>query len=251
MDNYDSITRVIFSQINLLTESKGVKYARSQKVNKIQNPKPFRCIATHFITTVASADISSMKAVQLAIGFCAVSTSWAFTAPASIVHATRACEKVNVGVAFQNPTLTLAAATANSNALEGIGSPSNPGWESGRLNRLTEWADSSVPNRPIICEYQPEGSWLPIMSLESSVYFCSHLSETNNVFKVSHYPRTFAAIGLLLRFVILLVWYPTSYLQIRRQIELPLPRTNPTFGISHSACHLISLRHVMTPVSVV
>ena len=41
---------------------------------------------------------------------------------------------------------------AGSNALEGIGSPSNPGWESGRLNRLTEWADSSQPNRPIICE---------------------------------------------------------------------------------------------------
>lgn len=38
--------------------------------------------------------------------------------------------------------------------------PSNPGWESGRLNRLTEWADSAQPNRPIICEYNPKGRWL-------------------------------------------------------------------------------------------
>lgn len=51
-------------------------------------------------------------------------------------------------------------AAANSNALEGIGAPSNPGWESGRLNRLTEWADASAPNRPIICEYNPKGMWL-------------------------------------------------------------------------------------------
>lgn len=38
--------------------------------------------------------------------------------------------------------------------------PSNPGWESGRLNRLTEWADSKRPNRPVICEYRPTGPWL-------------------------------------------------------------------------------------------
>ena len=49
---------------------------------------------------------------------------------------------------------------ARSNALEGLGMPSNPGWESGRLNRLTEWADSSESNRPIICEYKPKGRWL-------------------------------------------------------------------------------------------
>ncbi|KAL3791481.1 hypothetical protein ACHAWO_006231 [Cyclotella atomus] len=41
-----------------------------------------------------------------------------------------------------------------------IGLPSNPGWDSVRLNRLTEWADEVQPNRPIICEYQPEGWWL-------------------------------------------------------------------------------------------
>lgn len=49
---------------------------------------------------------------------------------------------------------------AANNALEGIGMPSTPGWESGRLNRLTEWADSAKPNRPIICEYIPKGQWL-------------------------------------------------------------------------------------------
>ena len=45
-------------------------------------------------------------------------------------------------------------------AIDGDGAPSNPGWSSGRLNRLTEWADSSDPNRPIICEYNPQGRWL-------------------------------------------------------------------------------------------
>jgi hypothetical protein len=49
---------------------------------------------------------------------------------------------------------------AGTNAISGIGSPSNPGWESGRLNRLTEWADEVQPNRPIICEYEPKGRWL-------------------------------------------------------------------------------------------
>ena len=47
-----------------------------------------------------------------------------------------------------------------NNAIEGKGKPSNPGWGAGRLNRLTEWADSSQPNRPIICEYNPQGRWL-------------------------------------------------------------------------------------------
>ena len=49
---------------------------------------------------------------------------------------------------------------ATPSRLEGIGALSNPGWESGRLNRLTEWADSSRPNRPIICPYDPRGRWL-------------------------------------------------------------------------------------------
>lgn len=44
--------------------------------------------------------------------------------------------------------------------LEGLGMPSNPGWRSERLNRLTEWADSQQANRPIICEYEPKGFWL-------------------------------------------------------------------------------------------
>jgi hypothetical protein len=55
------------------------------------------------------------------------------------------------------PSILPAAA---NNALSGIGLPSNPGWDSVRLNRLTEWADEVQPNRPIICEYQPEGWWL-------------------------------------------------------------------------------------------
>ena len=44
--------------------------------------------------------------------------------------------------------------------LEGIGSPSNPGWQSERLNRITEWAGSNKVNRPIICEYDPDDFWL-------------------------------------------------------------------------------------------
>lgn len=138
-----------------------MKYARV--ISQTKSEAFLDAMQSHYITIVASADIlKTMKTVQLTIGFCAVSASLAFTTPGSTIHATRACENVNVGVGhnFRNPPLSLAAAAANSNALEGIGSPSNPGWESGRLNRLTEWADSSVPNRPIICEYQPKGSWL-------------------------------------------------------------------------------------------
>lgn len=48
----------------------------------------------------------------------------------------------------------------SNNLLEGIGMPSNPGWSRGRLDRLTEWAGSNQPNRPVICEYEPSGFWL-------------------------------------------------------------------------------------------
>jgi len=41
-----------------------------------------------------------------------------------------------------------------------MGSPSTPGWKGERLNLLTDWAVSSAPNRPIVCEYEPDGAWL-------------------------------------------------------------------------------------------
>jgi len=51
--------------------------------------------------------------------------------------------------------------------LEGIskyilnGKPSNPGWKSSNaVDELTEWAISNEANRPIICEYEPDGLWL-------------------------------------------------------------------------------------------
>ena len=44
--------------------------------------------------------------------------------------------------------------------LEGMGSPSSPGWQKERLNRLTEWAGSRETNRPITCEYEPNDMWL-------------------------------------------------------------------------------------------
>lgn len=40
------------------------------------------------------------------------------------------------------------------------GRPSSPGWKSGQLDRLTDWAVSDEANRDIICEYQPDGLWL-------------------------------------------------------------------------------------------
>mmetsp|Transcript_18192 Transcript_18192/g.38008 ORF Transcript_18192/g.38008 Transcript_18192/m.38008 type:complete len:510 (-) Transcript_18192:1996-3525(-) len=49
---------------------------------------------------------------------------------------------------------------AARNAIEGRGMPSTPGWQSGRLNRLTDWATDQKPNRPIICEYDPKSRWL-------------------------------------------------------------------------------------------
>lgn len=44
--------------------------------------------------------------------------------------------------------------------LDDLGFPSNPGWRSGRLNKLTDWADNETPNRPIVCEYDPDDWWL-------------------------------------------------------------------------------------------
>ena len=40
------------------------------------------------------------------------------------------------------------------------GRPSSPGWKKGELDKLTDWAVSDVPNRPVICEYQPDALWL-------------------------------------------------------------------------------------------
>lgn len=40
------------------------------------------------------------------------------------------------------------------------GSPSTPGWASGRLDALTDWATSYETNRPVICEYQADPFWL-------------------------------------------------------------------------------------------
>jgi len=34
------------------------------------------------------------------------------------------------------------------------GMPSTPGWESGRLDELTDWATSDRANRPVMCEYR-------------------------------------------------------------------------------------------------
>jgi hypothetical protein len=55
---------------------------------------------------------------------------------------------------------TLPNTNLHASLLEGIGMPSNPGWRSGRWNRLTDWADSKTANRPIVCEYDPAGFWL-------------------------------------------------------------------------------------------
>lgn len=84
-----------------------------------------------------------MKAVQLTVGFCWLGLVLAFHVGGRRI--------------YRHPSDSRISA---ANALDGIGKPSNPGWASGRLNRLTEWADSSAPNRPIICEYDPKGWWL-------------------------------------------------------------------------------------------
>jgi len=48
-----------------------------------------------------------------------------------------------------------------TDVLQGEGMPSTVGWGSSeRLNRLTKWADSLKPNRPVVCEYKPNGLWL-------------------------------------------------------------------------------------------
>ena len=40
------------------------------------------------------------------------------------------------------------------------GNPSFPGWNTEQLSKLTDWAVSDAPNRPIICEYEPDAHWL-------------------------------------------------------------------------------------------
>mmetsp|Transcript_508 Transcript_508/g.631 ORF Transcript_508/g.631 Transcript_508/m.631 type:complete len:467 (+) Transcript_508:102-1502(+) len=40
------------------------------------------------------------------------------------------------------------------------GFPSSPGWKRGQLDDLTNWATAEETNRPIICEYEPDGLWL-------------------------------------------------------------------------------------------
>lgn len=45
-------------------------------------------------------------------------------------------------------------------AVEGTGVPSNRGWKSGRLNKLADWTVAEETNRPVICEYEPQGWWL-------------------------------------------------------------------------------------------
>ena len=40
------------------------------------------------------------------------------------------------------------------------GFPSKPGWETGRLDQLTDWVVNTKANRPIIREYRPDALWL-------------------------------------------------------------------------------------------
>ena len=41
------------------------------------------------------------------------------------------------------------------------GAPSTPGWRNpNQLDKLTDWAVNEDANRPVLCEYQPDGSWL-------------------------------------------------------------------------------------------
>jgi hypothetical protein len=71
-----------------------------------------------------------------------------------------------ISTTFQDPTtnrnldFSLPGTALQASLLEGLGLPSNPGWRSGRLNKLTEWADSKTANRQIVCEYEPSGFWL-------------------------------------------------------------------------------------------
>ena len=40
------------------------------------------------------------------------------------------------------------------------GIPSTPGWSQGQLDELTDWATTEDSNRPVVCEYKPDGKWL-------------------------------------------------------------------------------------------
>ena len=139
--------RIKLQILNGITLQKAYEYERYQTNNRLTGRRrPARGSLKQNVKWTTALALP-MKAVQLTIGLWIVGASWAFQLGPRRVHVRRN---------YRHPF----SAAANNNALEGIGAPSNPGWESGRLNRLTEWADSSAPNRPIICEYDPKGRWL-------------------------------------------------------------------------------------------
>jgi len=57
------------------------------------------------------------------------------------------------------------------------GKPSSPGWKNRKLDELTEWATSDDANRPIVCEYEPDGMCYVFLTLVYSLGIidaCSH-----------------------------------------------------------------------------
>lgn len=65
------------------------------------------------------------------------------------------------------PTSSSSSSFLNGNTLLSVtsrasysGAPSFPGWKDGQFGPLTNWAVNDKPNRPVICEYEPDATWL-------------------------------------------------------------------------------------------
>jgi hypothetical protein len=89
-------------------------------------------------------------------------------------HALEPCEQISgksglvtacVNLHQRKSLLTLHSGAGSPNSRSKLpfafeGRPSSPGWKSGQLDTLTDWAVAEEANRVIIREYEPDGVWL-------------------------------------------------------------------------------------------
>eukprot|EP00566_Odontella_aurita_P001291 CAMPEP_0113573000 /NCGR_PEP_ID=MMETSP0015_2-20120614/26385_1 /TAXON_ID=2838 /ORGANISM="Odontella" /LENGTH=553 /DNA_ID=CAMNT_0000476051 /DNA_START=128 /DNA_END=1789 /DNA_ORIENTATION=- /assembly_acc=CAM_ASM_000160 len=69
------------------------------------------------------------------------------------------------------PTSNVRSASLRGNRAF-AGRPSTPGWATGQLDKLTDWVQTDEANRPVICEYEPDGTWLWSQWKGTVLYMC-------------------------------------------------------------------------------
>lgn len=93
------------------------------------------------------------------------------------------------------------------------GQPSYPAWKSkirrNQLYEMTDWATSDAPNRPILCEYEPDAMWL-WSRWRGTVLSLTYMSIAANV-----------AIGILVN------WYVVSHTDAHWSLLAVPPADDP------------------------